>query len=153
MSGLHHQIDKQYSKWNPASVKRLMRQMNSMCTILKNDMTLFRGTWNTFPMMSKSTSMPHANSQLPTTIHVKHPMSTSTQRSIATEFSNKGCCLHVINVSPGVAVLSSVVLYSNCNEAAKRECEYIILPPVVMIYIKSSGANMFWRCVPPRQNT
>jgi hypothetical protein len=143
MSGLHRQIDKQYSKWTPTSVKRLMRQMKSMSTILKNDMTLYRGTWNIIPMMITSTT-----AQLPTTISVKHPLSTSTRRSIAQEFTKKGCCLHMINASPGVAVLSSTVLYQNCTDAAKRECEYIIVPPVIMTLIKVSGANVFWRCMP-----
>ena len=157
MSGLHHHIDKRYSKWTPASIRLLMRQMRSSCTTLKNDMKLYRGTWNMFPTMVDLTKLERGEKEkrkreLPQpVIYVKHPLSTSPRRSIAAEFSKvrSRCCLHVINVSAGVAVLPSDVLYASCSDAAKRECEYIILPPVVLTFIKvTRNGNIHWSCLP-----
>jgi hypothetical protein len=157
MSGLHRHIDKRYSKWAPGSIRQLMRQMRRLCTTLKNDMTLYRGTWSMLPSMVDPTkhvwSPEHNRLPQPTPLYVNHPFSTSTKRSIAAEFakvrSRSRCCLHVITVSAGVAVLPSDVLYAICSDAAKRECEYIILPPVELIFIKVTRiGNVHWRCLP-----
>jgi hypothetical protein len=138
LSGLEAQIDKRYSKWTPAKVNRLVREMSSM-GVKTDRIKLYRGTWNMMPIIAPTIN------KLPACVELKHPLSTSTTKRIAQEFANKGRgYIHHITILAGVKCLTSEILYRLCEGAAKRENEYIIVPPAKLVLTKQSRHNIHW---------